>query len=111
MTIDPKWRFIISLIISVCIGISQGTLILTNAVPGAWIPVIAAWAGILAFVGSSANTMISGLGMTSQSRITAAASLPEVKAIVTEPPVATATPNEKVVGTIAAAQTVINKAP
>ena len=111
MSIDPKWRFVISIIVTVAIGISQGTLVLTNAIPAAYIPIVAAWCGIIAFIGSAVNTTISGMGMSTQSRIDAAASLPEVKAIVTAPPVAAATPSEKVVGTIAAAQTVINKAP
>ena len=110
MSIDPKYRFLISIIVTVAIGISQGTLVLTNAIPAAYIPIVAAWCGIIAFIGSAVNTTISGMGMSTQSRIDAAASLPEVKAIVTAPPVAAATPSEKVVGTIQAAQTVINKA-
>ena len=110
MSIDPKWRFAISIIVTVAIGISQGTLVLTNAVPAAWIPIVAAWCGIIAFIGSAVNTTISGMGMSTQSRIDAAASLPTVKAILTEPPVAAATPNEKVVGTIQAAQAVVAKA-
>jgi hypothetical protein len=110
MSIDPKWRFLISIIVTIAIGISQGTLVLTNAIPAAYIPIVAAWCGIIAFIGSAVNTTISGMGMSTQSRIDAAASLPEVKAIVTAPPVAAATPSEKVVGTIQAAQTVINKA-
>lgn len=110
MSIDPKWRFTISIIVTIAIGISQGTLVLTNAVPAAWIPIIAAWAGILAFIGSAVNTTISGFGMSTQSRIDAAASLPEVKAILAAPPVAAATPSEKVVGTIQAAQDVAAKA-
>ena len=110
MSIDPKWRFTISIIVTIAIGISQGTLVLTNAVPADWIPIIAAWCGILAFVGSAVNTTISGLGMGSQSRIDAAASLPQVKAILADPPVAAATPSEKVVATIAAAQAVSQKA-
>jgi hypothetical protein len=110
MSIDPKWRFAISIVVTIAIGISQGTLVLTNAVPTAWIPIVAAWCGIIAFVGSAVNTTISGMGMSPQSRIDAAASLPQVKAILTEPPVAAATPSEKVVGTIAAAQAVAQKA-
>ena len=110
MSIDPKYRFAISLIVTFAIGVSSGTLVLTNAIPAEYIKPVTAWCGILAFLGSSINTTISGLGMSSQSRIAAAASLPEVKAIVTAAPVATAAPSEKVVPTVQAAQTVINKA-
>ena len=110
MSIDPKWRFAISIIVTIAIGISQGTLVLTNAIPAAYIPIVAAWCGIIAFVGSAVNTTISGMGMSSQSRIASVASLPEVKAILTEPPVAIAAPSDKVVSTIAAAQAVAGKA-
>ena len=48
--------------------------------------------------------------MSTQSRIDAATSLPSVKAILTEAPVAAATPSEKVVGTVAAVQALSQKA-
>jgi hypothetical protein len=110
MSIDPKWRFAIGLMVTLAIGISQGAVQLTHAIPSDWIPIAVAWCGIIAFVGSAATTTISGLGMGTQSRIDAAASLPQVKAILTEPPVATAAPSDKVVSTIAAAQAVSQKA-
>ena len=110
MSIDPKYRFAISIIVTIAIGISQGTLVLTNAIPAAYIPMVAAWCGIIAFIGSAVNTTISGMGMSSQSRIASVASLPEVKAILADPPVATAAPSDKVVSTIAAAQAVSQKA-
>ena len=83
MTIDPKWRFVIGLCVTLAIGISQGAVQLAHAIPADWIPVAVAWAGIIAFVGSAATTAISGLGMTNQSRIASAAAVPEVQAIVT----------------------------
>ena len=110
MSIDPKYRFAISLIVTFAIGVSSGTLVLTNAIPAEYIKPVTAWCGILAFLGSSINTTISGLGMSTQSRIDAATSLPEVKAILTAPPLAQATPSEKVVGTVAAVQTLAQKA-
>jgi hypothetical protein len=97
MTIDPLWRFLIGLAVTTAIGISQGAVQLTHAIPGDWIPATEAWCGIIAFVGSAATTTISGLGMTSQSRIAAAASLPEVQKIVATPAAASAAPSEKVV--------------
>ncbi len=108
MTLDPKWRFLISIIVTIAIGVSQGTLVLTNAVPGDWIKPITAWCGILAFIGSSVNTTISAMGMGTQARIQAAASLPEVKQIIAEPPVAAATPSDKVV-TVAQAATLLDQ--
>ncbi len=96
-TIDPWLRFLISIAVTLAIGITQGAVSLTNAIPDVWIKPVVAWCGILAFVGSAANTAISGLGLTSQSRIAAAASLPEVKTIVTTPAIADATPSDKVI--------------
>jgi hypothetical protein len=110
MSIDPKWRFTISIIVTIAIGISQGTLVLTNAIPAAYIPIVAAWCGIIAFIGSAVNTTISGMGMSTQSRIDAAASLPQVKAMLTTEDVAKATPSDKVVSTVQAAQAVAQKA-
>ena len=97
MSIDPKYRFAISLIVTFAIGVSSGTLVLTNAIPAEYIKPVTAWCGILAFLGSSINTTISGLGMSSQSRIAAAASLPEVQKIVAAKSVADAAPSDKVV--------------
>src|SRR5580698_1503755 len=97
MSIDPKWRFAIGLMVTVAIGVSSGALVLTNAIPADWIKPVTAWCGIIAFVGSATQTTISGLGMTSQSRIAAAASLPEVKQIVATPETANAAPSDKVV--------------
>jgi hypothetical protein len=110
MSIDPKWRFAIGLFVTFAIGVSSGALVLTNAIPADWIKPVTAWCGIIAFIGSAAQTTISGLGMSSQSRIAAAASLPEVKAMVTTADVAQAAPSDKVVSTIQAAQVVTNKA-
>ena len=97
MNIDPKWRFIIGLCVTFAIGVSQGTVSLTNAIPGDFIKPVVAWCGILAFLGSAATTAISGIGMTSTSRIAAAANDPNVQKIVTTPEIANATPSNKVV--------------
>lgn len=90
MNIDPKWRFIIGLLITAAIGISQGTVNLAHAIPAGWISAVTAWCGIIAFIGSAAQTTISGIGMTTTARVAAAASLPEVKQIVTTREVAQA---------------------
>ena len=97
MIIDPNIKFIIGLAITLAIGISQGYVALTHAIPDLWIPIVTAWAGIIAFVGSAAQTTLQGFGTTTQSRVSAAASLPEVKSIVTTRAVADAAPNTKVV--------------
>ena len=126
MTIDPKWRFAISLFVTLAIGISSGTLVLTNAIPAEYIPHVTAWCGIIAFLGSSANTTISGLGMTNASRNASVtqpntvvvqtdsanamtrvanviAAMPEVKTVVATPELAAATPSDKVVPPLAKA--------
>jgi hypothetical protein len=108
--VDPTVRFWIGVVVSVAIAVSSGTLVLTNAIPHDWIPMVTAWCGIIAFVGSASLTVLNGMGATTQSRLASAAALPEVKAIVTNAPLAADTPSDKVVGTIAAAQTAIAKA-
>jgi hypothetical protein len=119
-TIDPKWRFVIGLVVTTAIAISTGTLVLTNAIPAYWIKPFTAWCGIIAFVGSAAQTGISGLGMSTQSRNAAAttpntvvvqansaadaagvanklAAMPEVNKVVAEQKLADAAPSPKVV--------------
>jgi hypothetical protein len=90
VNIDPKWRFAIGLLVTFAIGVSQGTVSLTNAIPVDAIKPVVAWCGILAFLGSAATTAISGLVMTTSSRVAAAASLPDVKQIITTPEIASA---------------------
>lgn len=96
-TIDPVWRFVIGLIVTTAIGVSSGTLVLTNAIPADLIKPVTAWCGIIAFLGSSITTTLSGLGMSNQNRIASAAALPEVKQIVTTKAVADAAPSNKVI--------------
>jgi hypothetical protein len=107
--IDPTVRFWISILVTVAIGISSGTLVLTNAVPPELIKPITAWCGIIAFVGSAVMSTLSGMGMTTQSRLASAAADPSVKAIVTTAAEASAAPSDKVVPTIQAAQAVAAK--
>ncbi len=83
MTIDPKWRFIIGLVVTFAISVTQGAIVLTNAIPDAFIKPVVAWCGIIAVMGSAITTTISALGMTNSSRLAGAAAIPEVKAIVT----------------------------
>ena len=97
MSFSPRTRFIIQLVVFVCVGITQGTIHLTHMIPSGWIDTAVAYAGFIAFVGTGYTTLLSGFGMTTQSRIDAAASLPEVKQIVAEKTVADAAPSDKVV--------------
>ena len=97
MNIDPKWRFIIGIVVTFAIGVSQGAVQLTHAIPAGWIEPSVAWCGIIAFVGSAGQTAISGLGMTTSSRVAAAANDPSIKQIITTPEVAAAAPSQKVV--------------
>ncbi len=97
MTLDPRWRFAIALLVTAAIGVSQGTLVLTGAIPADWIKPVTAWCGIIAFVGSAVQTTLSGFATTTQSRLASAAAVPEVKSIVTTAEVANAAPSDKVV--------------
>jgi hypothetical protein len=56
MQFDPKYSFYLGIVVTIEIAISHGTIGFTNAIPAAWIPTVVAWAGILAFVGSTVMT-------------------------------------------------------
>ena len=79
--IDPVARFWIGIVITIAIGVSQGTLVLTNAIPADWIPYVTTWCGIIAFVGSSVLTALNGAASTTSSRIASAASVEGVEGI------------------------------
>jgi hypothetical protein len=76
LTLSPGARFIIGIVITAAIGISAGTVHLTDAIPGAWIPAVVAWSGIIAFIGSAIQTGLQGLGMSNANKVAAAQSLP-----------------------------------
>ena len=102
LTLSPGARFVIGIVITAAIGISAGTVHLTDAIPGAWIPAVVAWSGIIAFIGSAIQTGLQGLGMSNANKVAAAQSLPsdqkialaaaapEVSQIVTTPEIAQA---------------------
>lgn len=103
--VDPMIRFWISVIVSIAIGISSGTLVLTNAIPVDLIKPVTAWCGVIAFVGSVVTTTLNGMATTMQSRLASAAAVPEVKSIVTTQAIAETTPSAKIVGPPAATGT------
>lgn len=95
--VDPTIRFWIGIIVTVTIGVSSGTLVLTNAVPVEWIKPVTAWCGVISFIGSSVLTALNGMATTATSRIAAAAVIPEVGKITTTKELADASPSPKVV--------------
>lgn len=96
MTINPWLLFGFQLGVFIAVGISQGTVHLTHMIPDSWIPAVIAWNGFIAFVGTGITTTLTAMGLSTQSRIAAAASLPEVKQIIADKPVAEAAPSDKV---------------
>jgi hypothetical protein len=56
MQFNPKWSFYLGIAVTIEIAISHGTIAFTNAIPATWIPFVVAWAGILAFGGSTVMT-------------------------------------------------------
>jgi hypothetical protein len=82
-TVDPQVRFWVGIVITIAVGISQGTVSLTNAIPAGSIPSVTAWAGILAFVGSALLTGLNALASTSKSRLASVVAIPEVTRIET----------------------------
>ena len=100
LTLSPGARFCIGLGITLAIGISSGAVVLTNAIPADLIKPVTAWAGIIAFLGSAAQTGLQGLGMTTANKVAAAVSDPNIKQIVTTTEIAnspTFAPVDKVV--------------
>ena len=83
MHFDPVTRFWVGIVVTVAIAISQGTIVLTDAVPENLIPHLVAWSGILAFVGSALLTALNAAASTNTSRLASAAAIPEVSSIVT----------------------------
>lgn len=95
-TIDPIARFWIGVLVTVAIGVSSGSLVLTNAIPTDWIKFVTAWCGIISFTGSALLTALNGMATSAQSRIASAAAVPEVTNIQTTKAIADAAPSPKV---------------
>jgi hypothetical protein len=57
--IDPKWVFYLGVIVTIEQGIAGGSIKLAHAIPDSWIPVVDAWASILAFAGTAVMTGLS----------------------------------------------------
>ena len=96
--VDPVSRFWFSVVVAVAVGISTGTVALTNIVPDGLIKPATAWCGLIAFIGTTITATLNGMATTSQSRIASAAAVPEVKSILTTTAMADAAPSEKVIG-------------
>lgn len=86
--IDPVVRFWIGVLVTAAIGVTQGTLVLTGAIPAEWIKPVTAWCGIIAFFGSAILTALNGAASTTSSRVASAASVVGVKRIDVTPEVA-----------------------
>lgn len=86
--IDPSVRFWISVVVTIAVALSQGTLNLTHAVPVDYIPIVTAWSGIFAFFGSTFLAALNGLASTTSSRVASAAVVEGVKKIEVTPEVA-----------------------
>lgn len=100
MYVSPIARFWIGVVVTIAIGVSSGTVVLTNAIPDAWIKPAIAWCGLIAFGGSALLTALNGLANTRASKLESAASVPEVQKIITTPEVANSSQfaaNDKVV--------------
>ena len=96
--VDPIVRFWIGVAVTIAIGVSSGSLVLTNAIPHDYIPNVTAWCGIISFTGSAVLTALNGMATSDQSRLASAASIPQVKSIVVTQAMAESTPSPKVVG-------------
>lgn len=103
INLDLSIHFWIGLFIFTASAISGGGVHLTNMIPDAAIPYVVAWSSFFSILGSGYLTAALGLHNASpQSKIDAAAALPEVKGIVTTAATAEAAPSDKVVATVAA---------
>ena len=95
--IDPTIRFWISFVVTVAIAVSQGTLALTGAIPAGWVPIVTAWCGIFATLGSAVLTALNGSAMSTASRVSSAANDPSVTKIEVSPATAASLDHDKVV--------------
>lgn len=86
--IDPKIRFWISFIVTVTIGISSGTVVLTNVIPADFIPYAVGWCGFISFIGSTLLMILNGGAMTISSRVASAASVIGMNKMEVSPEVA-----------------------
>lgn len=53
------WITVIGLLVTIELGVVNGTIKLTNAIPDAWVPRVQAWCGILAAIGGGIITALS----------------------------------------------------
>jgi hypothetical protein len=53
------WITVVGLLVTLELGIVNGTIKLTNAIPDAWVPRVQAWCGILAAIGGGIITALS----------------------------------------------------
>lgn len=79
--IDPKWSFWLGVVIFLEQGIGQGTVKLTNVIPGDWIPYVVAWCALLAWGGGALQTAMIGYSSRDAGPLTAPIS-PAVKSII-----------------------------
>lgn len=86
----PYVRFGLQLLVFAAVGVTQGTLHLTNMIPAGAIPTVTAYFGWIAVIGTAVTTGAAGLSLTATSRINDAASLNSVQQVVTTPEIAKA---------------------
>src|SRR5215475_2758569 len=63
--VDPKWIFYLGILVSIEQAIAGGTIHLTNVIPSAWIPTVTAWCSLLAFIGTTVMTGLTGFSSKS----------------------------------------------
>lgn len=68
-TIDPKITFWLGVLTTVFIGISSGTIHLTNMIPETWIPTVTAWSAFFAFMNSAFLTAAAGFSSSARGPI------------------------------------------
>jgi len=61
MSFDPKFTFWLGIAVTIAIGVTNGTVHLTDIVPPEYVKPATAWMGLLAFVGSTVTTAMAGM--------------------------------------------------
>jgi len=61
MSFDPKFTFWLGFFVTCAIGVSTGTVHLTDIVPADYIKSVTAYIGLFSFVGSTLLTAMSGM--------------------------------------------------
>ena len=72
----------LGIFVSIAQLIGVGTIVLTDAIPAPYIPLVKSWSLIVSTIGTVVLTALHGLGSTDSANLRSVEAMPDVKAIV-----------------------------